>query len=142
MDLLSRKVFFELAQRGFFALCSGGPDVGARVLHNPKVTSWMMTGGCATFDAIVWGGAKGKQEQKRVLDKECHAELGAASPYIIVPGVWTEGELKMQAQMLAAYKLVNAGHICASPQIVIVDRQWVCGGITRAAFICCPLLLI
>ncbi len=49
-------IFSSLVRDGFVGLAAGGPEVGARMLHHPKVDSWMMTGGCATFDAIVWGG--------------------------------------------------------------------------------------
>ncbi len=102
--------------------------------------------------------------QVKALDKPCHAELGAASPYIIVPGQWTDSELKMQglallgwmvgwlvgshplcfcraiapslllprhhldlllaAKLLLGLKTFNASHICASPQTIVMDRQW------------------
>jgi len=84
----------------------------------------MMTGGASTYDAIVWGGAKGKAANKKALNKECHAELGAASPYIITPGKWTDAEVTYQAKMLLGFKFFNSGHICASPQTVIVDPSW------------------
>jgi acyl-CoA reductase-like NAD-dependent aldehyde dehydrogenase len=119
-----------------FLWCVGGPEVGSRILNHPKVDSWMMTGfernhlfffvvffialfsGCATFDAIVWGGkaAKESKNRKQLLSKTCHAELGAASPYIISPGNWTDQELDQQATLLAGYKMLNSGHVCASPQ--------------------------
>lgn len=118
------KLFHTLSKRGFVALASGGPEVGGPLLQHPKVQTWMMTGGCATFDAIVWGGAQGKATGKQRLDKECHSELGAASPYIIVPGTWSDSEIREQAQLLLGYKTFNAGHICASPQNVLMDRQW------------------
>lgn len=107
-DFVNRRVFATLSERGFVGLCSGGPEVGQRLLHHAKVQTWMMTGGCMTYDAIVWGGAQGKAAGKRVLSKECHSELGAASPYIVVPGQWTAQELQYQARVLVAAKASSA----------------------------------
>lgn len=126
VDFLSSRLFAALVRDGYVGLLSGGPEVGQRLLHNPRVQSWMMTGGCGTFDAIVWGGAKRKGEANAqpLLEKRCHAELGAASPYIIVPGTWTDAEVDAQASVLVGSKMFNAGHVCASPQLIVMDRQW------------------
>jgi len=71
----------------------------------------MMTGGCATFDAITWGPAKDREENKKrnakLITKKCHAELGAASPWIIVPGEWSKKELSTQVKLLIGSKLFN-----------------------------------
>jgi len=29
-----------------------------------------------------------------------------------------------QAALLTGFKMLNSGHICASPQVIVVDRQW------------------
>ena len=53
-----------------------------------------------------------------------HAELGAASPYFVAPGAqWTDAEIKTQAELLAGYKYLNVGAICASPQVKISFSQ-------------------
>jgi acyl-CoA reductase-like NAD-dependent aldehyde dehydrogenase len=85
-----------------------------------------MTGGQATFDAIVWGRdvAANKAANKRAVTKPFDAELGAVSPWIIVPGQWTDAELKHHADFLVACKMANAGAVCASPQAIIVDAAW------------------
>lgn len=57
-DIFLRRLFEPLVSRGFAGLATGGPDVGKHLLHNKRITSWMITGGCATFDAIVWGGKR------------------------------------------------------------------------------------
>lgn len=46
------------------------------------------------------------------------------SPYIIVPGNWTEVELNHQAHLLVAAKMTNGGADVSSPQVVIVDEGW------------------
>jgi aldehyde dehydrogenase (NAD(P)+) len=123
-ELLASAVFASLVRDGFVGLCAGGPEVGGKLLQHKAVDSWMMTGGCGTFDAIVWGGKAGKAAGKKQLNKTCHSELGAASPYVVVPGAWSDKEVDDQAAMLVGYKMLNSGHICASPQVIVVDRQW------------------
>ncbi len=123
-ELLGSAIFSSLARDGFVGLCAGGPEVGGKLLQHKLVDSWMMTGGCATFDAIVWGGKAGKAAGKKQLNKACHSELGAASPYVVVPGAWSDKEVEDQAATLVGYKMLNSGHICASPQVIVVDRSW------------------
>lgn len=123
-DIIASCIFSSLVRDGFVALCAGGPEMGGKLLQHKLVDSWMMTGGCGTFDAIVWGGKAGKAAGKKQLNKTCHAELGAASPYLVVPGAWTDKELEAQAWQLAGAKMVNAGHVCASPQTIVIDKDW------------------
>ncbi len=141
------RAFDTLSSDGFFAFVNGGPEVASSLLHHTDVTSWMMTGGCNTFDAIVFGDKENKGKGIIKLQKPCHAELGAASPYIVVPGDWSEKEVVIQAKALAASKMFNSAHICASPQVrlkkvqngkkkkkkkssfsflkvIVMDRQW------------------
>merc|ERR1711991_351816 len=97
-------LFGELQKLGFIEITTGGADVGGAILNDANVTSWMMTGGCATFNAITFGGDP-KSNKKR-LDKECHAELGAASPYLVVPSNdWTDADIQYQATILACFKV-------------------------------------
>lgn len=122
-DFLSAAALSSLARDGYVGLCTGGVEMSNAILNHPLTVSWMMTGGCMTYDAITWG-KDGKKRGVKQLDKPCHAELGAASPYIVVPGEWSEKELVAQAHLLVGYKNFNTGHICASPQIIILDRNW------------------
>ncbi len=123
-DITASSIFSSLVRDGFVALCAGGPEVGGKLLQHKLVDSWMMTGGCATFDAIVWGGKAGKAAGKKQLNKTCHAELGAASPYLVVPGAWSDKEIDDQASQLTGLKMANSGHICASPQTIVIDKDW------------------
>jgi len=58
------------------------------------------------------------------MTKKFDAELGAVSPWIVVPGKWTESEMNHQAELVVACKLFNSSAICASPQLMITDRDW------------------
>ena len=66
-----------------------------------------------------------KEKGNYVNEKLKTVELGAVSPYVFVSGVeWTAKELKRHAENVVLAKLMNAGHACAGPQIIVVDKQW------------------
>jgi acyl-CoA reductase-like NAD-dependent aldehyde dehydrogenase len=85
-----------------------------------------MTGGAPTFDRIVWGAdaSAAKAANRPLVTKPFEAELGAVSPWIVVPGQWSDAELEHHAKFLASCKMMNSGAICASPQVVFVDADW------------------
>merc|ERR1719188_906595 len=86
-----------------------------------------MTGSHHTYDRIVWGSQdKSHPAATPRISKPVHAELGCVTPYLIVPGdaPWTAREIQDQAEALAAYKLLNSSHICASPQVLVTCRHW------------------
>eukprot|EP01116_Phalansterium_solitarium_P019849 TRINITY_DN5697_c0_g1_i2.p1 TRINITY_DN5697_c0_g1~~TRINITY_DN5697_c0_g1_i2.p1 ORF type:complete len:535 (-),score=209.98 TRINITY_DN5697_c0_g1_i2:165-1769(-) len=128
LSAVAGKVFAPLIRRGYLAVLSGGADVGAALVNHESVDELIMTGGCATYDRIVWGPpdqqAANKQNGSKQLTKHFEAELGAVSPYIVVPGKWTSAELEHHAAQVAGGKLDNGGHFCASPQLLVTDRSW------------------
>eukprot|EP00005_Dracoamoeba_jomungandri_P000033 CAMPEP_0174251170 /NCGR_PEP_ID=MMETSP0439-20130205/1077_1 /TAXON_ID=0 /ORGANISM="Stereomyxa ramosa, Strain Chinc5" /LENGTH=575 /DNA_ID=CAMNT_0015331413 /DNA_START=32 /DNA_END=1756 /DNA_ORIENTATION=+ len=128
VDPILPVLFKPLIDDGYLAICSGEVGVGQAILHSELTDEAMMTGGCATFDRIVWGSPEEQEKRKEsgapVFEKPFTAELGAVSPWIIVPGDWSKGELQHQAEFLAASKMANASAICASPQIVVLDKDW------------------
>lgn len=121
-----RQIFKKLIDDGYLAIVEGNVAPGQLLTVDPQVDQLLMTGGQATFDAIVWGRdvAANKAANKRAVTKPFDAELGAVSPWIIVPGQWTDAELKHHAEFLVACKMANAGAVCASPQAIIVDGAW------------------
>jgi len=42
----------------------------------------------------------------------------------IAPGEWTEKELDHHAAVLAANKLINTSAVCASPQLLMLQKDW------------------
>jgi acyl-CoA reductase-like NAD-dependent aldehyde dehydrogenase len=42
----------------------------------------------------------------------------------VVPGAWTEADLRFQAQHIVTMRLHNSGHNCIAGQVVIVSRDW------------------
>jgi hypothetical protein len=64
------------------------------------------------------------QKGKPALDKPVTGELGCTTPYIIVPGVWSRGDLEYHARAVATGKLHNAGHNCLAAELLITAADW------------------
>jgi len=122
------KIFNEFVSRGWLRFVYGGADVGGYLAHHPKVDAIHMTGSAATYDAIVWGNdadaATRKATNTPILDKPISAELGGISPLIVVPGDWSDADIRFQAEHIASSKLNNAGHNCIATQILVVSEDW------------------
>ncbi|WP_082561724.1 aldehyde dehydrogenase family protein [Microbacterium sp. Root61] len=117
-----------LIEPGFLHIVRGGGDVGGYLVNHPDIAHVHITGSAATFDAIAWGtganGARRKREGRPQLKKPITAELGGVSPIIIVPGVWTDADLKFHAEHVATMRLQNSGHNCIAGQVVILSSDW------------------
>lgn len=116
-----------LIERGFVSFVFGGVEQGQAILHHPKVDRVLITGCHHTFDKIVWGSLdKTDPSVEPVVKKPFTAELGAVNPYIIVPGrsAWSASDIDFQAESLIGYKLLNSGHVCAAPQVLVTCKAW------------------
>jgi len=117
-----------LIEKKYLAIVEGNAEVGSLLIQDPLVEELFMTGGAATFDRIVWGSPdqqeQNKKSGKKVMAKKFETELGAVSPVIVIPGDWTSSQIDHHAQQLASMKILNGGHICASPQIVLTSKDW------------------
>jgi len=116
-----------LIQRGYVAFVYGGVEPGKVIVESDSVDRIVLTGSHETFDKLVWGGRdKTDTSAKPVVTKEVQAELGSVNPYIVVPGdgAWSEADVEAQAEALVAYKLMNNGHVCAAPQVLVTCRNW------------------
>ncbi|BDV29506.1 aldehyde dehydrogenase family protein [Microbacterium terricola] len=126
-----------LIELGLVRIVTGGGDVGAYLTQHPGIAHVHITGAAPTFDAIVWGpsgpaaGAEERSTRKPVLDKPITAELGGVSPIIVVPGVWSDADLRFHAEHIATMRLQNSGHNCIAGQVVLVSAEWP----QRAAFL-------
>lgn len=74
-------------------------QVGEFLCRHPAVVSIHLTGSAATYNSIVWdsseGPSSGSAEPR--LKKEVTAELSNVTPYIVVPGKWSRGDLEHHA---------------------------------------------
>jgi acyl-CoA reductase-like NAD-dependent aldehyde dehydrogenase len=110
-------------QGPFLAIVTGGIDVGQAILQHPLVDSLTMTGGVKSFMRIVWGQDT-PLDGPPLVSKPFRSELGGVHPYIIVPGKWSASQLEAHAQQLVVFRMINGGHVCAAPQVVITSKTW------------------
>lgn len=117
-----------LIEPGFLRIVRGGGDVGAYLTQHPAFSHVHITGSAATFDAIVWGtgddAAQRRAADDPALTVPITAELGGVAPVIVVPGRWTDADLKFQAEHIATMRLQNSGHNCIAGQVVLVSADW------------------
>jgi hypothetical protein len=122
------QIFSDFISRGCLRILYGGADVGGYLAPHPKIDTIHMTGSAATYDAIAWGTddrvAARKADNTPLLDKPITAELGGITPFIVVPGDWTDADLKFQAEHIASTKLTNCGHNCNATQILVIPQDW------------------
>ncbi len=118
---------------GFLRIVRGAGDVGAFLTAHDAFAHVHITGSAPTFDAIVWGPSTGsgatqakrrKRENRPLLKKPITAELGGVSPIIVVPGEWSDADLRFQAEHVATMRLQNAGHNCIAGQVVLLSSDW------------------
>jgi aldehyde dehydrogenase (NAD(P)+) len=100
---------------GYLRFAYGGADVGRYLCKRPEVDEIHITGGQATYEAIAGANA---------THKPITSELGNVSPAIVVPGQWSDSQLRFQAEHLATAKLHNGGFNCIALQVLILPEQW------------------
>jgi aldehyde dehydrogenase (NAD(P)+) len=77
----------------------------------------------------VWGPPGPEQERRRrandpVLKKTITSELGNVSPVVVVPGKYTDDELRFQAKNLVTMVVNNASFNCNAAKILVIARGW------------------
>jgi hypothetical protein len=70
------------------------------------------------------------------LQKEVTAELGNFTPYIIVPGPWSDDDIAFQANNVAAGLVQNNGHNCLGAEVGAAAALWM-GAQTGPRLWCC-----
>ncbi|MBZ4487401.1 aldehyde dehydrogenase family protein [Microbacterium sp. cx-55] len=117
-----------LIDAGFVRIVRGGGPVGAYLTRHPSFAHVHITGSATTFDAIVWGtgpdAVARRASGEPLLTTPITAELGGVSPIIVVPGPWTDADLRFQAEHIATMRLHNSGHNCIAGQVVLLSRDW------------------
>lgn len=115
-------------EAGFLSIVYGGAELGERLVLDERIDSIHVTGSDKTHDAIVFGqGAEGERRKAAGtprIDKHITAELGNVSPVIVVPGPWTERDLRYQAENLASGLTHNAGFNCIANRVIVTHREW------------------
>jgi aldehyde dehydrogenase (NAD(P)+) len=128
LGVFFEEIFAAFCQAGYVQFAYGGAEVGAYLTAHPGIDEIHMTGGARTHDAIVYGtgpeGAERKRQNQPVNTKRITSELGCVTPTIVVPGPWTEAELRYQAEHIVTQKHNNAGHNCLASQVLILSAGW------------------
>lgn len=109
-------------------IVTGGADLGAWACEHPLVDTLHITGAERTHDLIVWGegeaAAANKAQDTPKNARPITSELGAVSPTIVVPGPWTEADIRHQAEMIAFQKMHNSGFNCVASQVLLLPKNW------------------
>ncbi|MEM6495646.1 MAG: aldehyde dehydrogenase family protein, partial [Pseudomonadota bacterium] len=117
-----------LIERGFLRIVCGDAAAGAYLCDHPVVNEVHITGSAATHDAIVWGVGPESEEARAAgqpkFKKRVTSELGGISPTIVVPGPWSDADIKYQAEHIASQKLHNSGHNCIACQALVLPKSW------------------
>ncbi|MFG1790856.1 aldehyde dehydrogenase family protein [Nocardia sp. NPDC049149] len=121
-------VFAPLCSLGVLRIVTGGAETGSYLVHHADVAHVHMTGSANTHDTIVWGpgpeGLERKKDNRPLLDKPITSELGGVSPTIVVPGDWSDADLKYQAEHVATQRLHNGGYNCVAAQAIVLSKDW------------------
>ena len=117
-----------LLEPGFLRIVRGGGDTGAYLAGHSSIAHVHITGAAPTFDAIVWGTGAPANRRRRAgrpqLEKPITAELGGVAPIIVVPGRWSDADLRFQAEHIVTMRLQNSGHNCIAGQVVLLSADW------------------
>jgi hypothetical protein len=125
LEPVFRDALAPLVTAGLVAIVAGGSDVAREALHDPGVTHVHMTGGQATFDAVVWGGPGPRPaDAVPALTKPVTCELGNVTPWIVVPGRYTPRQLAAQADLVAASIANNTSFNCIATKCLVTCRGW------------------
>ncbi|MEX2582828.1 MAG: aldehyde dehydrogenase family protein [Gemmatimonadota bacterium] len=122
------EVFQDFIEAGYLRIVYGGAGVGTYITRHDEVDQIHVTGSAATYDAIVFGTGETGWRRK-VLDEPeikvpVSGELGGVSPVIVVPGPWSDADLRFQAEHVATMKMHNGGFNCVAAQVLVLPDEW------------------
>jgi acyl-CoA reductase-like NAD-dependent aldehyde dehydrogenase len=110
-DKIWEKIFAPLIEAKALSFCDA--DQGKEMSKLKGLDSIYFTGSTGVAHAI--------QDAASVpLVSEC----GGNNPCIVVPGKWTEKDLRRQAIQLASVGKLNGGAVCGRPQTIITSKSW------------------
>jgi hypothetical protein len=125
---LLEEVYQPLIKKDFLRIVYGGAEEGNYLVNHKKVDEVHMTGSDRTFEAIVFGvGEDGKKRKARgtsLVNKPVEGELGCITPWVVVPGDWSNADIQEQAAKMAFWMMRHEGYICFAPRILVLHKEW------------------
>jgi acyl-CoA reductase-like NAD-dependent aldehyde dehydrogenase len=123
------EAFGEAIKRGFLAVAYGGAEEGRYLVYHRDIDEVHITGSDKTHDNIVWGPVGPErdarmQRREPLLNKPITSELGNISPVIVVPGPYSDKDLRFQAEDVAANVVMNASFLCCSAKMLVMPSGW------------------
>lgn len=121
--------FKPLIQAGWLRIIYGATSIGAYSIHHPQVDAVHITGSADSHEAIVWGIDPSERLQRKrmktpLTDKPISSELGNVTPWIIVPGDYSQSQLNSQIESIGASITNNASFNCIATKMIITCKQW------------------
>lgn len=120
--------FERFIDEGFVDVVYGGAEEGQYLTEHEGIDHIHVTGSDRTHDAIVFGtgeeGQRRMRENDPKIDKSVTSELGNVSPVIVVPGPWSDADLKFHARNIATQLANNAGFNCNAVRTIITPERW------------------
>jgi len=110
-DAVWEKIFTPLIERN--ALTFIDADQGREMSELEGLDAIYFTGSTDVAHAI-------QDAASAPLVSEC----GGNNPCIVVPGKWTDKELKHHAIMIVSAGKLNGGAVCGRPQTIITSKNW------------------
>lgn len=123
------EAFKAAIEQQFLAVVYGGAEVGRHLVYHPKIDEVHLTGSDKTYEQIVWGNNGPESDERRALNrpllsKPITAELGNVSPIIVVPGPYTDKEIRFQAEQIATAFTMNAAFMCCTAKVLVMPKDW------------------
>ncbi|MCR8898387.1 aldehyde dehydrogenase family protein [Gordonia sp. GONU] len=122
------EAFAPLIEANVMRIVNGDIETGEYLTSHPGISHVHITGSRAAHDAIVWGpgeeGERRRAEGTPLLTKPITSELGGVSPMIVVPGKWSDADIRYQAEHVVTQRIHNAGHNCIAGQPLILSSSW------------------
>ena len=123
------QAFAPLIEAGLLRIIYGGSEVGTYAVEHPLVDEVHITGSVYSHETIVWGPPGPERDRRKaegavLLEKRITSELGNVTPWIVVPGPYSERELDFQAENVAAMITNNASFNCIATKMIVTSRAW------------------
>lgn len=123
------EAFADAIKHNFLAVVYGGAEVGRYLVYHKGIDEVHITGSDKTHDTIVWGPPGPEREARMqrndpLLKKPITSELGNISPIIVVPGPYSDKEIRYQAEDAASYFIMNASFMCCAAKMLVTPKSW------------------